>query len=96
MSLWKIFQYHFEVFREENFKSVNIHHKRKLWDSLQKFVVWIQKQQRYTITRLLYKALLKEKPTDQTKAEIIAYKKREKFALYQISYLIDSNFGKKP
>lgn len=67
---------------EENFKSASNHHIYKLWDYTQKFSVWIQKQQRYTIIRLLYKVLLKEMSTNWTEEKLIIYKDKEEFALY--------------
>ena len=39
MSLWETFQYNFEGFTEEEFKSASIHHQRKLRDYLQKYGV---------------------------------------------------------
>ena len=64
ISLWEIFQDNFKDFMKENFKSASTHHLCKLRDYLQKFGVCIQKQERYNIARALYKALLKEEPTD--------------------------------
>ena len=64
MSLWETFQEDFEGFTEEDFKLASNHNICKLWDYLQKFGVWVQKQQRYTIARSLYDALLEDKPTN--------------------------------
>ena len=96
MSLWETFQYDFEGFTEEDFKSASIHHQRKLRDYLRKYGVWVQKQQRYTIARSLYEVLLEEGPTPWTEAEIVACEEKEEFASYQISRLIDSDFSRKP
>lgn len=63
---------------------------------MQKFGLWIQKQQKYPITRSLYNALLEKEPIDWTEAEIIACKLKKKFAFYYIKQLLDSNFGKNP
>ena len=63
ISLSEIFQDNFEGFTKEDFKLGSIYHLYKLWDSLQKFGVWIQKQLRYTISRSLYNMLLEEEPT---------------------------------
>ena len=63
---------------------------------MQKFGVWIQKQQRYTIARSLYNVLLEEEPTDWMEIEIMACKPKEKFAFYYIKQLLDSDFVKKP
>ena len=81
---------------EEDFKSASIHHQRKFCDHLQKYGIWVQKQQRYTIARLLYDTLLEEEPTDWTETEIMACKPKEKFAFYYIKQLLNSDFGKKP
>ena len=96
VSLWETFQYDFESFTEEDFKSASIHHQRKLRDYLRKYGVWVRKQQRYTIARSLHEVLLEEEPTPWTEAEIIACEEKEEFASYQISRLIDSDFGRKP
>ena len=96
MSLWETFQYDFESYTEEDFKSASIHHQRKLRDYLRKYGVWVRKQQRYTIARSLYEVLLEEEPTSWTEAEITACEENEEFASYQISRLIDSDFGRKP
>lgn len=64
MSFWKTFQDNFDSFTEENFRLASNNNQQKLWDYLQKFGIWIQKQQRYPIARLLYDALLEEEPID--------------------------------
>lgn len=63
MSLWKTFQEDFEGFTEENFRGGSNYNIQKLWDYLQRFGIWIQKQQKYTITKSLYEVLLEEVPT---------------------------------
>lgn len=52
---------------------------------MQKFGVWIQKQQRYRVAKSLYNALLEKEPTLWIKAEIIICKENKGFALYKIS-----------
>ncbi len=94
--LWKIFQDNFNDFIEEDFTSASVHHQRRLRAYLQKYGVWVQKQQRYTITRSLYEVLFEEKPTPWTETKIIACEKKEEFALYHINRLLDSDFGRKP
>lgn len=84
MSLWETFQYNFKGFIEKHFKSARIYYQCKLGDYLQKYSVWVQKQQRYTIARSLYDALLEEEPTDWTEIEIMACKLKKKFAFYYI------------
>ena len=96
MSLWETFQEDFKGFTEEDFRLASNHNTRRLWDYLRKFGVWIRKQQRITIARSLYEALLEEEPKAWTEAEIIACEEKEEFASYQISRLIDSDFGRKP
>ena len=96
MDLWETFQYDFEGFTEEDFRSASIHHQRKLRAYLRKYGVWVRKQQRYTIARSLHEVLLEEEPTPWTEAEIIACEENEDFASYKISRLIDSDFGRKP
>ena len=49
---------------EKDFKLASNHNIYKLRDYLQKFGVWVQKQQKYTIARSLYNTLLEEQPTD--------------------------------
>ena len=95
MSLWETFQEDFEGFTEEDFKLASNHNIRKLRDYLRKFGVWVRKQQRYTIARSLYDALLEEEPTDWTETEIMACKPKEEFASYYIKQLLNSDFGRK-
>ena len=64
MSLWETFQEDFEGFTEEDFRLGSNYNIRRLWDYLRKFGVWIQKQQRYTIIKSLYGALLEEVSTE--------------------------------
>ena len=96
MSLWETFQDDFEGFTEEDFKSASIHQLRKLRDYLRKFGVWIRKQQRYTIARSLYDALLEGEPTEWTEEEIISCKIKEEFGSYHIKQLVYSHFIRKP
>ena len=56
----------------------------------------IRKQQRFTIARSLYEALLEEEPTAWTEEEIKACLKKEEFASYQINQLLESDFDRKP
>ena len=72
MSLWETFQEDFEGFTEEDFKSASNYNIRRLRDCLRKFGVWIRKQQRFTIARSLYEALIEEEPTPWTEADIMA------------------------
>ena len=96
MSLWETFQDNFKGFTKKNFKSASIHHLCKLRDYLQKFGVLIQKQERYNISKALYKALLEEVPIDWMEEKLMRYKNKENFALFRISRLFDSDFGRKP
>ena len=96
MDLWETFQYDFEGFTEEDFRSASIHHQRKLRAYLRKYGVWVRKQQRYTIARSIHDLLLEEEPTPWTEAEITACEEDENFDSYKISRLIDSDFGRKP
>ena len=41
MDLWETFQYDFEGFTEEDFRSASIHHQCKLRAYLRKYGVWV-------------------------------------------------------
>lgn len=69
---------------KEDFKSASTHHIRKFQDYLRKFGVKLQKQERYNITRILYKILLEKESTFSTVAEIMACHLKENFVLYYI------------
>ncbi len=96
MSLWETFQEDFEGFTEQDFILASNYNIRRLRDYLRKFGVWIRKQKSLTIARSLYEALLEEQPTEWTEAEIMACKEKEEFASYQISWLLEFDFGRKP
>ncbi len=96
LSLWETFQDTFDGFTEEDFRLAKINNQRRLWDYLRKFSVWIRRQKRYSIVRLLYDALLEEEPTPWMEAEITACEENENFDSYKISQLIDSDFDRKP
>lgn len=85
MSLWETFQEDFKDFIEEDFKSASSYYLCKLWDHLQKFGIWIPKQERFNIARILYKGLLKKEPTNWTEEELMKFKDKEKFISFQIN-----------
>ncbi len=96
MSLWETFQYDFESYTEEDFKSASTYNTRKLRTYLRKYGVWVRKQQRYPIARSLYDALLEEEPTKWTEEEKTACEEDENLYSYKICRLIDSDFDRKP
>lgn len=51
---------------------------------------------KYSTVKSLYKVLFKEESIDWTKTEIMVYHLKEKFNLYYMNWVINSNFGKKP
>ena len=93
--LWESFQDDFRGYTEDDFRLVHNNDVRRLRKFLRKRGVWIEKS-RTTIARSLFNALQEEEPTPWTEAEIIACEEKEEFASYQISQLINSDFGKKP
>lgn len=62
LSFWEIFQDNFDDFTEKNFKLAKINNQQRFRDYLQKFGIWIQRQQRYSIARSLYDMLLEKEP----------------------------------
>lgn len=64
MSFWETFQDNFNGFTEEDFRLAINNNQQRLWDYLGTLSIWIQRQQRYLITRSLYDALLEEEPID--------------------------------
>lgn len=95
MSLWKTFQEDFKGFTKENFRLGSNYNIQRLQNYLQKFGVWIQKQQKYTIAKSPYELLLKEVLTEWTEKKLIKCENKEKFASFWINQLFDSDFGKK-
>ena len=93
--LWESFQDDFKGYTKDDFRLVYNNNVRRLCKFLRKQGVWIEKS-KTTIARSLFNALQEEEPISRTEAEIIAYEEKEKFASYQISQLINSDFGKKP
>lgn len=58
--------------------------------------MWIQKHERYNISRVLYEALLEELPMNWIEKELIRGENKENFASFGINQLFDSDFNRKP
>ena len=69
---------------------------RKLRELLRKQRVWVLKNPKVSVAKILVNILQEEIPTQQTEEEITGCKDKEVFTSRHVTHLIETDFGRKP